>query len=89
MHVRSWHSVSVPTQSAGTLQPTQLPSPSHTRSAPAPHAVSAGRFVFIGTPATQMSAVQSFESFGSSSSSIWLAMAPAPSQTLVRQFPAT
>jgi hypothetical protein len=76
--------VSLP-QSAGTLQPTQLPAASHTSEAP--QLVPAVTGTWVGAPLAQPSVVQSFWSSGSSRSSSTSVVPPAPSHTASKQSP--
>jgi hypothetical protein len=75
-------------QSAFDWQP-QSPAAVHWYALAGPHAVPGVFGVYVGTPATHVSTVHSFPSFGRSVSSATVRVPPAPSQTTFLQSPAT
>src|SRR5439155_22511780 len=77
LHVRWWQSVSVPGQSFGVTQPTQLPLPSHT--SPPPQLVPALTSVCDGVPFVHTSSVHALLSSGTSVSSTFWWESPTPS----------
>src|SRR5262245_40995782 len=86
VHVRVWHSSSVPGHSVGSVQPTHAPLPLQT--SPLPHGVVAGNGGFDGTPALHRSSVHGLPSTGTSLSSSTVSIAPAPSHWSILQSPA-
>jgi hypothetical protein len=73
-HVLVWQSVSVPWQSLGVMQPTQVPLPSQT---PDGQGVPAGAGAKAGVPPVQVAFVQSFGAVGTFESSTTWPQTPA------------
>ena len=87
LQTASRHALPPLPQSAGPVQPTQRPAPSHLSAPPTPQAVSIAVLATIGAPATQVLSVQSLPSFTTSRSSGTASTAPLPSHWLLLQSP--
>src|SRR6185437_7845131 len=90
MHMPAWHvcvtQVLTP-QSLSLRQPTQLPTPSHSR--PVPHGAPEGADAWLGTPPEQPVVTQGLVLVGKLLSSAMLIVPPKPLHTSFWQLPAT